>query len=47
MLKFGVPHVESEHELEGLRSWLFARVVTTPDGWSGDSLMDVARLIGP
>jgi streptomycin 6-kinase len=30
-----------------VRLWLFARVVTTTDGWSGDSLMDVARLIGP
>jgi streptomycin 6-kinase len=30
-----------------VRLWLFARVVTTTDGRSGDSLMDVARLIGP
>jgi streptomycin 6-kinase len=30
-----------------VRLWLFARVVTTMDGWGDDSLMDVARLIGP
>jgi streptomycin 6-kinase len=30
-----------------VRLWLFARIVTTTDNWSDDSLMDVARLISP